>query len=111
MGVRRGEVWWAVLDPPVGRRPVVILTRDEACRVRNQVTVGPVTTRIRGIPVEVGLGQEDGLPKVCVVNLDTIATIPKQKLAERIAQLRPEKMQAVDEAITFALGIGLKTNV
>ncbi len=88
---------------------MVILTRHEACRVRNQVTVDPVTTRIRGIPVEVELGQEDGLPRVCVVNLDTIATIPKKKLAERIAQLRPEKMQAVDDAIRFALGIGLKT--
>ena len=104
--MKRGEVWWADLDPPVGRRPVVLLTRDEACRTRNQVTIGPVTTRVRGIPVEVELDREDGLPRVCVVNLDTIATIPKDRLDECIAQLRPEKMQAVDDAIRFALGIG-----
>ncbi len=85
---------------------MVLLTRDEACRTRNQVTVGPVTTRSRGIPVEVELGQDDGLPRICVVNLDTIATIPKAKLDERISQLRPAKMQAVDDAIRFALGIG-----
>jgi mRNA interferase MazF len=103
--VRRGEIWWADLDPPVGRRPVVLLTRDEACGTRNQVTIGPVTTRVRGIPVEVELGPEDGLPKTCAINLDTIATIPKAALDVRIVQLRPEKMQAVDDAIRFALGI------
>ncbi len=107
--MKRGEVWWAALDPPVGRRPVVILSRDEACRVRNQVTVAPVTTRIRGIPVEVGLGQDDGLPKACVVNLDTIATVPKKRLVKRIAQLLPDKIQAVDDAIRFALGMSLGT--
>ena len=104
--MKPGEVWWADLDPPVGRRPVLLLTRDEACRTRSLITIGPVTTRIRGIPVEVELGQEDGLPKVCVVNLDTIATIPRDRLDERIAELQPEKMQAVDRAIQFALGIG-----
>ncbi len=72
--MKRGEVWWADLEPPVGRRPVVLLTRDEACRTRNQVTVAPVTSRIRNIPVEVRLGHEDGLPRICVVNLDTIAS-------------------------------------
>jgi len=103
--VRRGEVWWANLDPPVGRRPVVLLSRDEAYDVRNQVTVGPVTTRIRGIPVEVTLGPEDGLSRACVVNLDVIATIPMDRLEQCIAQLRAEKIQAVDDAIRFALGL------
>jgi len=103
--MQRGEVWWAELPRPIGRRPVVLLSRDEAYAVRNAVTVGEVTTKIRGIPVEVVLGPEDGLPKKCVVNLDTIATIRKDLLVERISLLRSEKLRQIDEAIKFSLSI------
>lgn len=102
--MRRGEVWWATLQPPAGRRPVLLLTRDQAYAIRNMVTVAPLTTRIRGIPVEVPLGPEDGLPRRCVANLDNINTILKSELVERITALKPEKLAAVQEAIRFALG-------
>ena len=102
--MRRGEVWWAQLPLPVGRRPVV-LSRDEAYAVRSAVTVAEVTSTIRGIPVEVELGREDGLPKKCVVNLDTIVTIRKDSLIERIAILRDKKIVQIDAAIKFALSL------
>ena len=105
MVMRRGEVWWAELPAPGGRRPVVLLSRDEAYAVRELVTVAPVTTRIRNIPVEVPLGPKEGLPKECVVNLDTITTIPKSMLSERISLLPASKISALDEAIRFALGM------
>ena len=103
--MRRGEVWWAELPPPFGRRPVVLLSREEAYTVRNQVTVAPVTTRIRGIRSEVPLGPEQGLPKRCVANLDTIGTIPKVALRERMVLLPREKVRAIDTAVRFALGL------
>lgn len=103
--MRRGEVWWAELPPPAGRRPVLLLSRDEAYAVRALVTIAPVTTRIRGLPVEVLLGPDDGLPRQCVVNADTITTVPKRLLHERLATLRVPKMRAVDAAIRFALAI------
>jgi mRNA interferase MazF len=103
--MKRGEVWWAELPLPLGRRPVLLLSRDEAYRVRNAITIAEITTRIREIPVEVSLGTEDGLPKKCVVNLDTVATIRKGLLKERICQLRVEKIEQVDRALKFALSI------
>ena len=103
--MRRGEIWWADLPLPLGRRPVVLLSRDEAYAVRNAITVAEVTTRIRDIPVEVVLGPEEGLPKKCVVNLDTIVTIRKELLIERITMLRSEKVEQIDAAIKFALSI------
>lgn len=103
--MRRCEVWWADLPPPAGRRPVVLLSRDEAYAVRNQVTVAPVTTRIRSIPVEVGLGPEDGLSKRCVINLDALVTIPKSNLEQCIGLLRPEKVKQIEAALRFALGM------
>ena len=103
--MRRGEVWWAALTPPAGRRPVLLLSRNEAYAVRELVTVAPVTTRMRHIPSEVPLGPEDGLPRPCVVNLDTITTIAKRILQERLVPLSPEKLKAVEAALHFALGL------
>lgn len=73
--------------------------------MRALVTVAPVTTRIRRIPVEVPLGPEDGLPRACVANLDSIVTIARASLRERVASLGPEKLRAIDAAIHFALGL------
>lgn len=102
--MRRGEVWWADLPPPAGRRPVLLLSRNEAYAVRELATVAPVTTRARRIPTEVALGPAEGLPKACVVNLDTITTIPRRTLADRIGPLPAEKLAAVETALLFALG-------
>ena len=59
---------------------------------------------MRHIPSEVPLGPEDGLPKPCVANLDTITTIAKRSLRERLVPLSPEKLKAVEAALHFALG-------
>ena len=103
--MKRGEIWWAELPRPAGRRPVILLSRDEAYEVRRLVTVAPVTTRVRGIPVEVPLGPKDGMPRDCVANLDTVTTIPKDALRERLMVLSRPKMAAVDAALRFALGL------
>ncbi|MGB4780648.1 type II toxin-antitoxin system PemK/MazF family toxin [Candidatus Methylomirabilis sp.] len=103
--MRRGEIWWAELPHPSGRRPVVLLSRDEAYAIRGLVTVAPVTTRIRHLPVEVPLDLPDGLAQPCVVNLDTILTIAKASLREHIAALTTEKLSAVEAAIRFALAL------
>ncbi|MSQ22995.1 MAG: type II toxin-antitoxin system PemK/MazF family toxin [Chloroflexi bacterium] len=103
--MRRGEVWWAQLDEPAGRRPVVLLSRDEAYAYRELVIVAPLTTRIRGIPAELELGQEDGLPRRCVANCDTLVTIPKARLAEPICTLSETKASALDDALRYAVGL------
>jgi len=103
--MRRGEVWWAELPPPIGRRPALLLSRNAAYRVRTSVTVATVTRTIRDIPVEVPLGPEDGMPTRCAVNLDNILPIPKSRLTERLTTLSDEKMTAVTKAIIFALDL------
>ena len=103
--MKRGEVWWADLRPPMGRRPVLLLSRNVAYAVRASVTVAPLTRTVHTIPVEVRLGPEDGLRQLCVVNLDGIQTVPKQWLENSITTLSPSKMDAVDKAIKFALGL------
>jgi mRNA interferase MazF len=103
--VRRGEIWWAELEPPAGRRPVLLLSRSEAYSVRSLIVVAPVTTRIRHIASEVSLGTDDGMPQDCVANLDTITTIPKDCLQSRITTLSAKKLREIEIAIRFALGL------
>ncbi len=104
--MKRGEVWWARLPGPAGRRPVVLVSRDAAYAVRTSLTVVEVSTTIRSIASEVSLGTRDGLPRKCVANADNVVTIPKGWLEERIAALRSEKVALLDEALRFSLGMG-----
>jgi mRNA interferase MazF len=101
--VRRGEIWWARLPRPIGRRPVVLLSRDSAYAVRLSVTIAPITRTIRDIPVEVSLDRDDGMPTRCVINLDDITTIPKDLLERRVTTLTDERLAEVEAAIRFAL--------
>lgn len=101
--MQRGEVWWADIPEPSGRRPVILLSRDAVYYTKTSFTVGAVTRTIRNIPSEVRLGPEDGLPTECIVNLDELMTIPKAQLIRKISALSEDKIQAVNKAIKFAL--------
>ena len=101
----RGEVWWARLAPPIGTRPVLLLSRSRAYRVRQSISLALITTTIRNIPVEVPLGPEDGMPQPCVVNCDDVHTVEMSLIDNQITALSAPKMQAVAVAVRFALGV------
>ena len=103
--MKRGEVWWSEQPQPIGERPVVLLSRDEAYNVRNAVTIAQITTTVRNIPVEVPLDERDGVPQKCVVNLDTVTTIRKATLTKRICTLRSDKIEQINKELKFALDL------
>jgi mRNA interferase MazF len=103
--MERGEVWWADLPPPVGRRPVLIVTRSEAVGARNQVVVAQVTRTAHGLPCEVVLTQADGMPQASFANCDVLLTVPKSRLTRRITQLGAAKLREVNNALKFAMDI------
>ena len=102
----RGEVRWYQFAAPDKRRPVVVLTRDSIIPSLGEVTVAPVTTRIRDIPSEVALSPDNGLPRDCAVNCDHLQTVPRGRLGATISRLSEEKLNRVAAAIRFALDIG-----
>lgn len=102
----RGEVRWYQFAAPDKRRPVVVLTRDSIIPSLGEVTVAPVTTRIREIPSEVALTREDGLARECAVNCDHLQTVPRGHLGATISRLSEEKMTRIAAAIRFALDLG-----
>lgn len=99
--MRRGGVFWLELELE-GRRPVCVLTRDAAIPALSNVVVALITARVRGLPSEVPLGSEDGLPRPCVISLDNLRTVPKAQLVEPITTLGPEKLVALCSAIRRA---------
>jgi mRNA interferase MazF len=83
----------------------VLLSRNAAYRVRELVTVAPVTTRVRGIASEVSVGRDEGLPKPGAANFDSLTTIPKRSLTKRVGMLPPRKIGEVERALHFSLGL------
>jgi len=103
--MKRGEVWWADLPRPIGRRPVLLLSRDAMPAGRGEITVAYLTTTIRHRQVAVPLTPADGLSRNCVVNLDSINTISKSCLSSRICVLSAARMDEVKAAILEALDL------
>jgi mRNA interferase MazF len=99
----RGDVWWCEL-PEIGRRPVVVLSRDAAIPRLRRALIGPCTTTIRGIPTEVLLEPpDDPIPLVSVVNLDSVESVPVATLAERLGRLGADRMRQICEALEIAV--------
>jgi len=104
--VARGDILWADLGVPAGRRPVCVLTRDAAIEVLSAVTCAPITRTIRGIRSEVGVGADEGLPDVSVITCDNLVTLPKAMLAEEpVGRLDLERRAELDRALRYALDI------
>ena len=102
--MKQYEIWWATLPLPVGRRPVLLLSRNPAYAYLNKVLVAEITTTVRGIPQEVAVGQAEGLPSASVVNLDNLHSVAKSRLTKRAGSLRCSREIEVKRSLGDALG-------
>ena len=99
----RGDVWWCEL-PEVGRRPVVVLSRDAAIPRLRRALIGPCTTTVRGIASEVPLEPaDDPIPRPSVVNLDSVESVSIGTLVERLGRLSDDRMRQVCDALAIAV--------
>lgn len=99
----RGEVWWCEL-PEVGRRPVVVLSRDAAIPRLKRTLVAPCTTTVRGLPSEVLLSPgADPIPCRSAVNLDSVESVSVGVLVDRLGRLSDDRMVQVCAALGVAV--------
>jgi mRNA interferase MazF len=49
--------------------------------------VAPVTRTVRGIPSELSLGRDEGLEVECAASFDSLQTVPRIALTQRIGAL------------------------
>lgn len=100
---RRGEVWFA--DVPGHKpRPVLVLTRDPMGGILHSVICAPITSNIRGLSTEVGLGTETGLVRDSVANLDNVFLLSRSHLVRRLGRAPESVVRAACEALAVATG-------
>ncbi len=97
------EIRWANMPEPIGRRPVLLLSRTAAYEYLNKIIVAEVTTTIREIPQEVHLGEQEGLKRPSVANFDNVHVVAKKSLDGLIGILGPDRSLAVKRALGYAL--------
>jgi mRNA interferase MazF len=102
--VARGEVWLYKFKPPDKRRPVVVLTRQEAIPFLNALIVAPVTSTVRGSPGEVVVGVVEGLKQQSAANLDQVQTVAKDRLVRYVGRVAPARMREICRALAIATG-------
>lgn len=90
MVVARGEIWWGEAPDETGR-PFLVVSRDVANEVMRRVLVAPVTRRVRGVPSELELGPDEGLPGPCAASFDNLRPFPKAMLVRRVGSLGPAR--------------------
>lgn len=98
----RGEVWWGEIAG-VGRRPFLVMTRSAAIPVLHSVLAAPISRTVRGIPTELPLGPDDGMPTECAAIFDNLRVVPKANLVERLCALDLARMAEACAALRLAV--------
>ncbi|MGH2762304.1 MAG: type II toxin-antitoxin system PemK/MazF family toxin [Thermoleophilaceae bacterium] len=99
----RGEVWWCELTE-IGRRPVVVLSRDAAIPRLRRALIAPCTTTIRALASEVVLEPGvDPVPRRSAVNLDSVESVSVAGLVGRLGRLADARMREVCGALEVAV--------
>jgi mRNA interferase MazF len=101
--MNRGDVWSIDLGGRIGRRPVVVLTRQNVLQYVNKVTVAEITTKGKGYPTEIDIDQKANLAKSSFVQADNVHTVPKQRLDKYVGTLDTETMREVSRKVILAL--------
>jgi len=94
---RQGDVWWAEAEDK--RRPVLIVTRDDAIPVLHRLVIAPVTRTVRDIPTEIALGEDEGLPVPCAASFDNLQPINRRLLTRRAGALGVTRRHEVCRAL------------
>jgi len=105
----RGEVWWALLDE---KRPVVLLSGDEAAELRAMQIVAPADLDIADVGIEVRLGAEEGLandgvvrvalPRSGLIPCTWLVTLTRDDLIAQAGRLSPTKLSELADALRLA---------
>jgi mRNA interferase MazF len=82
----------------------MILSRQAAIPLVRSLLAVPATSTIRGIPSELMLDEDDGMPRECVLSFDNIESVDKRRFIEAITTLRGERLAEVCRTLTRTTG-------
>jgi mRNA interferase MazF len=108
--IRRGDVFWANLDPTVGveikkTRPVIVVSNEVINQRSQLVIVVPLTTNIARLsPSHVLIPRgEGGLGQDLKAVTEQIRAMDKQRLVTKIGALSDRFLRLVEQAIRNSL--------
>ncbi len=105
----RGELWWVDLGAPDDRRAALVIQAESFNRSRIGTTIIAMLTsnlnRAQAPGNVLVKCKGTGLAQDSVINVSQIATIDKDMLDQRIGQIAPDVMRAVDDGIRLCLGL------
>lgn len=113
--IRRGELYFADLDPVVGseqggRRPVLILQNDTGNRFSPTVIVAALTTRTEKarLPTHILVrAHQCGLDRDSVILLEQLRTVDKRRLGARLGVLPASVLREAERALRISLGVSV----
>jgi mRNA interferase MazF len=86
--VMQGDIW-LMETPNAKRRPVLVVSRNEAIPMLNNVVIAPITSTLRSIPTCVVVGPEEGIDHESVASFDNLSSVPKSVLTTQLGSLGP----------------------
>jgi len=108
----RGEIWTVDLSPirgreQAGRRPALVVSVDTFDRgPAGLIVIVPLTTRDRGIPLHVRVAPpEGGLARPSVIKCDSVRSIARERLTQRLGAVSGETMAQVEDRLRILLGL------
>ena len=110
---RRGDIYFADLDPVVGSeqggtRPVIVIQNDTGNKHSPTLIVATVTTRIRkkeNMPTHLLIKDNPAFREASVVQLEQIRTIDKCRIDNYLGKVTPHEMVAIEKALSISLAM------
>jgi len=89
-----------LMEPPnAKRRPVLIVTRNEAITLPNNIVVAPVTSTIRANPTNIAVGAREGIDYDSVASFDNLSAVPQSVLTPRLGAIDPQRLPEICDAL------------
>ena len=113
MSIKRGEIWWANLNPArgseqAGKRPVLIIQNDIGNAFAPTTIIAPLTTTrfSKEYPTNVHLPHGTaGLSADSTVLLSQIRTIDQSRLEQSVGRLPESYVHKVNQALKVSLAL------
>jgi len=111
--MKRGEIYFANLDPTIGseirkKRPVLIVSNDANNKAASTITVVPLTSNTKKVfPFEVHIEMKDsGLRKHSKAQCHQVRTISKLRITTKnIGNVNKKIMQKIENALKLHLDL------
>lgn len=113
--VARGEIYFAELNPVQGSeqggtRPVLIIQNDTGNTYSPTTIVLAITSQMNKarLPTHVSVSHlESGLNRDSVILAEQMRTIDKSRLKQKVAELQPQTMQKIENAMAVSIGLNM----